>query len=104
MSKDGRNFIFEGYIEKAQRRGVRSDRLGGNGHGNVMPDFCQQYPFMSRTEMNLSQFSCPVVRKLSVAASEDAWQPLQMFYFLELKVKAVFKLPCVLFHIISYLL
>lgn len=68
-----------------------------------MPDFYQQYPFINKNEMNLSKVSCPVVRKLSVAASKDGWQPLQMFYFQELKVKAVlsFTVSCFILPPIS---
>lgn len=79
------------YVKDLLRRfkgGVwEADKLSGNGHGDVMPDFCQQCPFINKNEMHLSKFSCPAGRKLSVAASKDGWQPLQMFYS-ELKAKA----------------
>lgn len=92
------------YLKEILRRlkgGVwEADRLGGNGHGNVMPDFCQQYPFINKNEINLSKFSCP---NFLSGSFKDGWQPLQMFYFQELKVKAVLSIT-VPFHIISYLL
>lgn len=44
-----------------------------------MPDFCQQFPFINKNEINLSKFSCPVVRKLLVAASEMAGSLFRCF-------------------------
>lgn len=78
------------------------DQLSGNGHGDVMPDFCQQCPFIGKNEMCLSKFSCPVGRKLSVAASKDGWKPLQMFYS-GAESQGCVKLHCVLFPIVCLL-